>query len=155
MWLKPGTADLSAHITTRAANVRIASIHWGDNWGYKIPSRQQQLAYSLIDRGGASIVHGHSSHHPKGIEYYHGGLILYGAGDFINDYEGIPGHERYRPELTLGYLVDVDPTTGCVETLEARAFRLRTFRLERASREEGSWPAERLARVSPPREPTV
>lgn len=35
-------------------------------------------------------MHGHSSHHVKGAELYKGKLIIYGAGDLINDYEGLP-----------------------------------------------------------------
>jgi poly-gamma-glutamate capsule biosynthesis protein CapA/YwtB (metallophosphatase superfamily) len=74
----------------RRNNTRlIASIHWGNNWGYQIPSTHRQFAHSLIDVGGFDIVHGHSSHHMRGIELYKGKLIFYGCGDFINDYEGI------------------------------------------------------------------
>ena len=31
-------------------------------------------------------------------------LILYGCGDFINDYEGISGNEEYRGDLALMYI---------------------------------------------------
>ena len=37
------------------------------------------------------VIHGHSSHHAKGIEVYRNKLVLYGCGDLINDYEGIDG----------------------------------------------------------------
>lgn len=163
--LKPSTRELTAEITGRrgaqhggtgrrespgpAEPVRVLSIHWGENWGYAIPARQQKLARGLIDDAGVSIVHGHSSHHPKGIELYNGGLILYGSGDLINDYEGIGGHERYRPELTAGYLADVDETTGRVRRARALTFRLRRFRLERASAADTEWLAEMLHRASP------
>ena len=82
----------------------IVSIHWGGNWGYDIPREQETFAKTLIDQGGVDIVHGHSSHHPKRMEIYRGRLILYGAGDLINDYEGIGGYEEFRPELSLIYL---------------------------------------------------
>jgi Bacterial capsule synthesis protein PGA_cap len=39
------------------------------------------------------VVHGHSSHHPKGVEVYRQMRILYGCGDFLNDYEGIPARQ--------------------------------------------------------------
>ena len=47
---------------------------------------------ALIEEAGVPVVHGHSSHHPKAIEVYEGRLILYGCGDFLNDYEGIAGY---------------------------------------------------------------
>jgi len=74
----------------------VASIHWGDNWGYEI-------AHNLIDHAGVDIIHGHSSHHAKGIEVWHGKPVIYGCGDFINDYEGIGGNEKYRSDLSLMY----------------------------------------------------
>ncbi len=74
-------------------DIVIASIHWGGNWGYQISCGQQEFAHQLIDDADVDIVHGHSSHHVKGIEVYKGKLILYGCGDFLNDYEGISGHE--------------------------------------------------------------
>jgi poly-gamma-glutamate synthesis protein (capsule biosynthesis protein) len=52
-------------------------------------------------RAGVDLVHGHSSHHPRPIEVYRDRLILYGCGDFLNDYEGIGGHEQYRGDLAL------------------------------------------------------
>src|SRR5206468_9125559 len=58
----------------------IASIHWGSNWGYGIPSKQVAFAHRLVEEGVA-IVHGHSSHHVKAIEVFKGRLILYGCGD--------------------------------------------------------------------------
>ena len=89
----------------------VASIHWGGNWGYHVPDEQISFAHRLIDEG-VSIVHGHSSHHVKTVEVYHGKLILYGCGDFLSDYEGISGYEQFRGDLTLMYLVEIDPRQG-------------------------------------------
>jgi poly-gamma-glutamate capsule biosynthesis protein CapA/YwtB (metallophosphatase superfamily) len=86
----------------------IVSIHWGPNWGYSIPEDHRDFARALIDDAGVSIVHGHSSHHPKGNEVYKDRLILYGCGDFLNDYEGIGEYERYRGSLTIMYFVDIE-----------------------------------------------
>jgi poly-gamma-glutamate capsule biosynthesis protein CapA/YwtB (metallophosphatase superfamily) len=82
----------------RAGDVVVASIHWGENWGYEVPASHQHFARALIDKAGVDIVHGHSSHHPQAIEVHRGHLILYGAGDFLNDYEGIESHGEYRGE---------------------------------------------------------
>ena len=43
------------------------------------------------------------AHHVKGIEVYRQKLILYGCGDFIDDYEGIRGYEQFRDDLVLMY----------------------------------------------------
>ena len=39
----------------------------------------------MID-SGADIIIGHSAHNFQGIEQYHGKLILYDTGDFVDDY---------------------------------------------------------------------
>ena len=80
-------------------DIVIASIHWGANWGYDVPKEQQEFAHRLIDEAKVDLIHGHSSHHVKGIEVYRDKLILYGCGDFLNDYEGIGGYESFRTDL--------------------------------------------------------
>jgi len=49
----------------RENDIVIASIHWGENWGYDIDSQHRKFAHGLIDQAGFDIVHGHSSHHPN------------------------------------------------------------------------------------------
>ncbi len=98
--------------TKRPGDVVIASLHWGENWGYDIPRKHIEFAHELIDSAMVDVVHGHSSHHPIGIEVYKGKLVLYGCGDFLNDYEGIEGYEEYRGDLSLMYFVRVAPSTG-------------------------------------------
>ena len=48
-------------------------------------------------------MHGHSSPHVKGVEVYRDKPILYGCGDFLNDYEGISGYVQYQDDLSLMY----------------------------------------------------
>jgi poly-gamma-glutamate synthesis protein (capsule biosynthesis protein) len=116
----------------------IASIHWGSNWGYEIPRQQIAFAHRLIE-GGVSIVHGHSSHHVKAIEVFKGRLILYGCGDFLTDYEGISGYERFRGDLALMYLVDVDPHSGQLVSARLVPMRMRRFRLEPVPASDTKW----------------
>ncbi|KAH7699185.1 hypothetical protein AAVH_33712, partial [Aphelenchoides avenae] len=52
----------------RPGDVVVLSIHWGPNWGYQVPKDMRRFAHKLIDAGAADIIHGHSSHHPMGIE---------------------------------------------------------------------------------------
>ena len=65
----------------------VFSLHWGSNWVDEIPPEMSSLGKLLIDNG-VSIVFGHSAHHipPIPVEKYKGGFIIYGLGDFINDY---------------------------------------------------------------------
>jgi poly-gamma-glutamate synthesis protein (capsule biosynthesis protein) len=80
----------------RQGDIIVVSIHWGGNWGYEIAREQCNFAHGLIDTAGADIIHGHSSHHVMGIEVYRDRPIMYGCGDFINDYAGIGGYETFR-----------------------------------------------------------
>jgi len=83
----------------------IISIHWGANWGYDIPAEHQKFAHRLVDEAAVDVIYGHSSHHAIGMELYKGVPVLYGCGDFINDYEGISGNEEFRFELALAYFL--------------------------------------------------
>jgi poly-gamma-glutamate synthesis protein (capsule biosynthesis protein) len=131
----------------RPRDVVVVSVHWGDNWGYEIPSEQRDFARALIESGGVDVVHGHSSHHPKGIEVYRERLILYGCGDFVNDYEGIEDHERYRGDLALMYFAALD-SNGRLLTLRMVPLRRRRFALERATRADATWLKATLERES-------
>jgi len=130
----------------RPGDLVVASLHWGGNWGYEVPAEQRTLAHRLIDDAGVDVIHGHSSHHPRPIEVHRNKLVLYGCGDFINDYEGIAGYEAFRPELGLMYLPEFDSITGQLTRLPLVATRIRRFRVERASTEDAGWLQDRLNR---------
>lgn len=132
----------------RPGDVVVVSIHWGGNWGYEIPSRQRAFARALIDGGGADILHGHSSHHPKGLEVYRNRPILYGCGDFLNDYEGIGGYEDFRDDLTLMYFPSVDSDGGVLESLTMIPMQIRNFRLNQPAKKDIEWLAALLDRES-------
>lgn len=134
--------------TRERGDIVVVSIHWGSNWGYEVAENERWFAHELIERAGVSVVYGHSSHHPKAIELYHNRLILYGCGDFLNDYEGINGYEEFRGDLALMYLVDVDPTSGEVRALELVPFQIRRFQLVRAQRDDVDWLQDTLDRES-------
>ena len=121
------------------ADVVVASIHWGGNWGYAVPEAHQRFAHGLIGQCGVDVVHGHSSHHPQGIEVYRGRPILYGCGDFLNDYEGIAGYEAYRGDLSLMYFLTFDAASGQLSRLWMIPMQTRRFRLHRASAEDTRW----------------
>ena len=123
----------------RERDIVVASIHWGNNWGYEIPDEQRNFSHQLIDEAGVDVVHGHSSHHPKGIEVYQDRPIMYGCGDFLNDYEGISGHEEYRDDLVLMYLVTMQPRSGKLVRFEMVPFQIKRFRLNYVSSGDAQW----------------
>ncbi|MHC1698581.1 MAG: CapA family protein [Geobacteraceae bacterium] len=130
----------------QAGDIIVVSIHWGGNWGYQVSREQREFAHGLIDSAGADIIHGHSSHHVMGIEVYRDRPILYGCGDFINDYEGIGGHESYRGDLSLMYFVTISPATGKLVGLRLVPTVMRKFKVNRASSADAEWLGRTLNR---------
>ena len=63
----------------------------------------------------------------KGIEVYRDRPILYGCGDFLNDYEGITGHEPFRGDLSLMYFPTLDAATGRLLRFELVPTQVRGF----------------------------
>jgi len=147
--LAPRTADAVADrilTSKRRGDVAIVSIHWGGNWGYEVPGKHEAFAHRLIDAGAVDVVHGHSSHHPLAIEVYRNRPILYGCGDFLNDYEGIRGHESFRPDLCLMYFPSLDSSSGELVGCALVPLKIRGFRLNRVSREDTLWLQRLLTR---------
>ncbi|MBT2384063.1 CapA family protein [Streptomyces sp. ISL-11] len=130
----------------RAGDLLVASVHWGSNWGYDVARDQVAFGHALID-GGADVVHGHSSHHPRPLEVYRGKLVLHGCGDFIDDYEGITGFEQYRDDLRPLYLVSLEPDTGRLADVRIVPFQARRMRLRHASYEDAQWLRNVLNRI--------
>lgn len=123
----------------RPGDITIASIHWGENWVREIPAHHRWLARYLIDHAGIDVVHGHSSHHPLGMEVYRDKLVLYGCGDLINDYEGKPQFQPMNPSLGALYFADIDATTGNLKGLKLHPVQRRRFRLGIPSMEDSNW----------------
>ena len=111
----------------------IVSIHFGGNWGFEVPRTHVAAAKTLVD-AGADVIHGHSSHHAKTAMLYKEKLILFGCGEFFNDYEGIRPHagfpeNEYLGHLRLLYFVDVDAKTHNFNRLEIVLMRQKMFAL--------------------------
>lgn len=143
--LRDLSLETANQVAAQAAGYRqpgdivVLSIHWGANWGYEISEEERSFAHHLIDSDAIDLVHGHSSHHPKGIEVHRGKLVLYGCGDFIDDYEGIVGYEQYRDDLVLMYLPTLDAETGRLRRLKLVPFQIRKFRLNRPTHADAAW----------------
>lgn len=131
----------------------IVSLHWGGNWGFDVPKAHRRFAHQLVE-AGVHIVHGHSSHHVKGIEVHHGQPILYGCGDLLTDYEGIHGHEAYRGDLGLLYVATLDATRKLTK-LEMFPTRVHKLQIRRANAKQTKWLASTLSRYGQELETSV
>jgi poly-gamma-glutamate capsule biosynthesis protein CapA/YwtB (metallophosphatase superfamily) len=130
----------------RPGDLSVASVHWGGNWGFAIPPRHRRFAHALIDRAGIDVIHGHSSHHPRAVEVYRDRPILYGCGDFLNDYEGIRCQDQFRHDLVLMYFVTIDRSTGHLIRLDMTPLQIRKLRLQPPSRSDCTWLRDTLDR---------
>lgn len=95
--------------TPKPAALKIFSVHWGPNYSWQPAQEIKDLAHFLVDSCGIDIIHGHSSHHVQGVEKYKGKLIIYGCGDFVDDYALTP---KYRNNLSAVWQVNVEEVTG-------------------------------------------
>ena len=120
------------------------------DWGFEVSREQRAFARGLVETADVDVVHGHSSHHVKGIEVHKGRPILYGCGDFLNDYEGIHGHEVFRGDLGLLYFVTLDPARGGLARLLVTPTRIERFQVRRALAEDARWLADTLNREGCP-----
>ena len=147
-WSDEAVTRVAARVqqVRRPGDLVVMSIHWGGNWGYQLPRAHRQFAHRLIDDVDVNIMHGHSSHHPLGIEVYRERPILYGCGDFLNDYEGISGHEEFKSDRVLAYFARMDPKTGTMVDLSLIPFQIRRFSLRRGSRADAEWLGDTLTR---------
>lgn len=130
----------------RRGDLVIVSIHWGSNWGFEIPTEHRAFAHHLVDDAAVDVVFGHSSHHVKAMEVYHDRLILYGCGDFLNDYEGIHGPTHLRDDLTLMYFPALDLRSGALIDLEVVPLLIRNFRLQHPAADDARWLRETVDR---------
>jgi poly-gamma-glutamate synthesis protein (capsule biosynthesis protein) len=140
--LSTGSVDriaASVGAARRPGDVVVASIHWGGNWGYDVSPPEREFAHRLIEVASVDVVHGHSSHHPRGIEVHRDRPVLYGCGDFLNDYEGIGGYESFRPDLALMYFPTLDTATGRLARLVMTPTRIRHFRVNRGREDDARW----------------
>lgn len=150
--LKDLSAETVRHLKEHVCKVKrrgdlaVVSIHWGENWGYDIPREHTLFAHKLIDEAGIDVVHGHSSHHVKGIEVYKEKPIIYGCGDFLDDYEGIGGYGDFRDDLAVMYFVVMDAASGRLIDLHMTPMQIKHFRVNRASKTDGLWLSDILNR---------
>lgn len=117
----------------REGDLVMLSIHWGPNQVEAVSPLHRRFAHELIDRDIVDLVHGHSAHHPLPFDIHRGKLVLYGCGDLINDYEGIPSRGGIAPDLACLFAATLSQGSGRLIRLQIMPLQRRGFRLVRAS----------------------
>jgi poly-gamma-glutamate synthesis protein (capsule biosynthesis protein) len=135
----------------RPGDVLVASVHAGTNFGHEIEAPERDLFRRLIDEAGFDLIHCHSSHHVKAIELHNGRPILYGTGDLINDYEGLPpkpDRAGLCPHLGVIAFADFSLESGACTALFLCPTRIRRMRVERADSNDTAGLGAMLTRES-------
>lgn len=102
-------------------------------------ARDAKAAHQLID-AGADIIHGHSAHITLGVELYQKGLIIYSAGDFVDDYAIDPIQRNDQ-----SFIYEVTVTKKGIESLRLIPVILTYAQTNKASPIEGKQMLERAA----------
>jgi poly-gamma-glutamate capsule biosynthesis protein CapA/YwtB (metallophosphatase superfamily) len=79
----------------------VVAIHWATNRRYDISPENRKFAHDLVD-AGADLVLGHHPPHPKGIEVYHGKVILYAPSNILRGHTSLNSDDGYLARFTLG-----------------------------------------------------
>lgn len=128
----------------------IFSVHWGPNYQWIPDQKIQELARWMIHQG-VDLIHGHSSHHVQGVEIVQRkddsyGLILYGCGDFVDDYAT---DDKYRNDLGALFQLHVSISNLSSSDTKSKSIRLQSlsifptrcsnFQVNRLSLEDVDW----------------
>ena len=89
-WVERSVAALRA----QGAGLIVLSLHWGPNMRLRPNRKFRAFARGAIERG-VDVIHGHSAHVFHGIERYRRGVIIYDAGNFIDDYWKFPFRQTF------------------------------------------------------------
>lgn len=88
-----------------AADVVVASVHWGDHTRPWVLTDHERLCAELLAEAGADLVLGHHQHMLRGVEFVDGTPVCYGLGHLVFDYPRYPDELRSRG-------IDVDELTA-------------------------------------------
>ncbi|KAK4507933.1 hypothetical protein PRZ48_001668 [Zasmidium cellare] len=141
--------DLIQKTTPSNASLKIWSCHWGPDYAWQPAQQSQDLAHFMVDECGIDIVHGHSSHHVQGVEVYKGKLIIYGCGDFVDDYALVEG---YRNDLSGIWQVHVEERSSGMrakrlEFYPTKIDRFMARRLE-PGEDDSRWVRDKVVQLS-------
>jgi poly-gamma-glutamate synthesis protein (capsule biosynthesis protein) len=79
----------------------MVAIHWATSRSAEVSPPNRAFAHELID-AGADVILGHHPPHPKGIEVYHGKVILYAPSNVLRGHNGPALDDGYLARFTLG-----------------------------------------------------
>jgi poly-gamma-glutamate capsule biosynthesis protein CapA/YwtB (metallophosphatase superfamily) len=79
----------------------MVAIHWATSRSAEVSPNNRAFAHDLID-AGADVILGHHPPHPKGIEVYHGKVILYAPSNVLRGHNGPALNDGYLARFTLG-----------------------------------------------------
>lgn len=127
--------DVITHTSPKNVSLRVFSVHWGPNYAWRPADEIRSLAHYLVDECDIDIVHGHSSHHIQGVEKYKGKLIMYGCGDFIDDYALTP---EYRNDLSAVWRVSLRDEGNFLSLAKLEVFptKIKRFQAHQVLRED-------------------
>lgn len=110
----------------QGAKFVVLSVHWGPNMLTEPPAHFRAFAHAAIARG-VDLFHGHSAHLYQAVERHGRGLILYDAGDFLDDYavDSVLRNDR-------SFLFLVELREGVLSRLRMLPVRLRFARVDLA-----------------------
>lgn len=106
-------AWLLARLADGRADVRIVTLHWGDEYVPTPSPAQVRLGRALVD-AGATLVLGHHPHALQPVEVRGGSLIAYSLGNFLFD-------QDWTPRTRLGGMLEAEVTRAGVESWSFRA----------------------------------
>jgi poly-gamma-glutamate capsule biosynthesis protein CapA/YwtB (metallophosphatase superfamily) len=79
----------------------LVAIHWSTSVSKVASPENRKLAHDLID-AGADVILGHHPPHPKGIEVYHGKVILYAPSNVLRGHTSMTSDDGYLARFTMG-----------------------------------------------------
>jgi len=125
------------------ADLVVLCAHVGPNWGPPSPE-MRTLAHQLLECGG-DVYWGHSNHSVQGIEFKGDKVIIYSAGDFVDDYAVDPDERN-----DLSFFIDVAVRGRAVETVRLHPVRIEQLRVRRARPREAAWLRRRMEALCAP-----
>lgn len=113
-----------------AVDYVVVSAHWGPNMQTQPSEKRIECARKMID-AGADIIHGHSAHVFQRVDRYKNKIIIYDAGDFIDDYAVDPYLHNDRSFFFIAD-IDTDRTDPDPLTLSLIPVTISNMRVNRA-----------------------
>lgn len=126
----------------KRSDIVIVSTHWGPNMCEEPAPAFIHFAH-LMSQHGAHVIHGHSAHILQGIEYYNKSVILYGTGDFVDDYAIDP---YLRNDLSAFFVLVVN-RSGILD-LNIVPTRIVEYQVNQARQEDRDWVIRRMQHLS-------